>query len=93
MKLQADLANPRSLIEILSQSTGREHWTVTRWPGILAPCEGAVATLSDADIYQEEKTLSSMALVGPVKTVISRYFHCNTIDSSGLQHAPIESLT
>ena len=29
MKLQADLANPRSLIEILSQSTGREHWTLT----------------------------------------------------------------
>ena len=41
MKLQADLANPRSLIEILSRP---EHWqrtldwTVTRWPGILGCC-------------------------------------------------------
>ena len=43
MKLQADLANPRSLIEILShtehwQRTLDWTWTVTRWPGILAPC-------------------------------------------------------
>ena len=47
MKLQADLANPRSLIEILSRT---EHWqrtldwTVTRWPGILALSLGVVAT-------------------------------------------------
>ena len=96
MKLQADLANPRSLIEILSRT---EHWQTTLDSDPLVGNTCAIfgccsdATLSDADIYQEEKTLSCMALVGPVKTVISRYFHCDTIDSSGLQHAPMESLT